>query len=248
MMLDRDMDILGGLPLLHLKSMDALACSDLHLGYEGVSADRGSFVPKVNLKRIKETMSQGIERSGATSVIVVGDIKNEFSTVHVEEFNEFREFMAFLREEKRIKKIELIKGNHDNFIDRYSGPLGFGVHRQEALIGRYLFFHGEEMPHGDKGEVLVMGHLHPSIAVYSKLGVKERIRCFLHGTLEDGRKLVVLPAMNYFAGGVEVNMGDAGEIAPIFKSMADIDEMKAIGIGEGEALDFGSVGKLRAII
>jgi hypothetical protein len=48
--------------------------------------------------------------------------------------------------------------------------------------------------------------------------------------------------------GVEVNIGDAGEVAPIFKGMLDIDDMRALCIGEEETLDFGSIGDLRAII
>lgn len=248
MILDKDVEILDGLPVLHIKSLSALACSDLHLGYEGVSAGRGAFVPKINLRKIRETLDVALDRSRAKNVIIVGDIKNEFSEVHVEEFNEFREFMKFLKEEKGVSGVTLIKGNHDNFIDRFKVPFGFEMHRQEALIGKYLFFHGEELPASKGGETLIMGHLHPSVAVFNKLGVKEKIRCFLYGKLRDGRRLVVLPAMNYFAAGVEVNMGDAGDVAPIFKGMLDIDGMRALCVGEDETLDFGKVLELRGIL
>ena len=205
-------------------------------------------MPKINFRKIKETLGEALDKSGAKNVIVVGDIKNEFSDVHVEEFNEFREFVVFLREEKRVEGITLIKGNHDNFIDRFEVPLGFVVHGQEALIGKYLFFHGEELPLSKGGETLIMGHLHPSIAVYNKLGVKEKIRCFLCGRLADNRQVIVLPAMNYFAEGVDVNIGDAGDVAPIFKRMLDIDEMRALCVSEGETLDFGKVRELKGIL
>ena len=59
MKLDGDVEILDGLPLLHIKSLSALICSDLHLGYEGVMADRGTFLPKVNLKNIKDIVKKG---------------------------------------------------------------------------------------------------------------------------------------------------------------------------------------------
>lgn len=245
MRLTPDVELIDGLPLLYIKSLSAIVCSDLHLGYEGVMAGRGTFMPKANFREIKEMTRKAVETSGAENVIVVGDIKNEFSDVHVEEFNEFREFINFLREELRIKGISLIKGNHDNFIDRFKRPMRFEIYAQEAAIGDYLFFHGEELPKSKKGKMLVMGHLHPAIVVYNKVGTKEKLRCFLYGSVADGRKIVILPAMNYFAEGVDVNQQNLSRMAPVFERMLDIGEMRALCLGENEILDFGSVGELR---
>ncbi len=247
MRLTGDVELAEGLPLLYIKSLDTIVCSDLHLGYEGVMASRGSFVPKLNFRKIKEMMMKASKAFGAKTVIVVGDIKNEFADVHVEEFNEFREFIGFLRKELGIGRIILIKGNHDNFIDRFRQALGFEIFAQETLLGDYLFFHGEELPKGKGGKTLVMGHLHPAIAVYNKVGVKEKIKCFLYGQIDDGRNIVILPAMNYFAEGVDVNQEHLEKMAPIFDSMLDVDEMKALCLGEDEILDFGKVGKLRKL-
>lgn len=238
-------EIIDGLPLLYLGEISALACSDLHLGYEGVAADRGSFLPKVNLKRIKEVISEGVERTGATRLIVDGDIKNEFSKVHVEESNEFRELTGYLRNELKIGEVILIKGNHDNFIDRLGSTPGFRIYSQEALLSDTLFFHGEELPKSRQGSLLVMGHVHPAIVVYNSLGIREKLKCFLYGKLRDGREAIVLPAMNYFAEGVGVNSEDIREMAPIFRNMLDVNSMRALCIGEGETLDFGRIGKLK---
>lgn len=247
MELTPDVELLDGLPVLYIKSLDAVVCSDLHLGYEGVHASRGTFIPKLNFKKIKETMKKALETSKAENVIVVGDIKNEFSDVHVEEFNEFREFVGFLRNEMKVKGISLIKGNHDNFIDRFRQAMRFDIYAQEAVLGDYVFFHGEELPKSKRGKVLIMGHLHPAIAVYNKVGVKEKLKCFLYGSVVDGRKIIVLPAMNYFAEGVDVNQQDLGGMAPVFKSMLYADGMRALCLGEGEILDFGGVGELKSL-
>jgi putative SbcD/Mre11-related phosphoesterase len=245
MRLTNDIELADGLPLLYIRSLDTVVCSDLHLGYEGVMASRGSFVPKLNLRKIKEAMAKAAKEFGAKKVIVVGDIKNEFADVHVEEFNEFREFMLFLRSELHIEGITLIKGNHDNFIDRFRQALSFEIYAQEAVLGDYLFFHGEELPKSKEGKTLIMGHLHPAIAVYNKVGVKEKIRCFLYGKMADGRKIIILPAMNYFAEGVDVNQERLDRLAPVFESMVDADEMRALCLGEDEILDFGKVGQLK---
>ncbi len=247
MRLTDDLELVDGLPVMHIKSLSALACADLHLGYEGVMASRGGFLPKINLKQIQDKLRSAARKTGAENVIVDGDIKNEFGEVHVEEFNEFREFMRFLTEELQMKKLFLIKGNHDNFIDRLRQALGFELYRQEATIGDYVFFHGEELPASRSRKTLVMGHLHPAIAVYNKVGVKEKLPCFLSGRMNDGRSIVVLPAMNCFAGGVEVNHDDPGDLAPVFNKLLDVDGMRAYCFGEGETYDFGRVGELRRL-
>lgn len=247
MMLRKGIEIIDGLPVLYIKPLSAIVCTDLHLGYEGVVAERGTFLPKVNLKNIKEILKKAIEKTGASQIIVDGDIKNEFSKVHTEEFNEFREFVNYLRKELKIKKIILIKGNHDNFIDQLKKPLDIIVYGQEALISDFLFFHGEELPKSKEGSLLIMGHIHPAITLYNNLDIKEKLKCFLYGKMKDKREIIVVPAMNYFAEGVGVNMEDVSEMAPVFKKMLDIDKMKAFCIGEGETFDYGEVGRLRKL-
>ncbi len=248
MLLSKDVEILDGLPVLFIRPLSALVCSDLHLGYEGVMADSGSFLPKINLKNAKLILSKAAKETLPECLIVDGDIKNEFSKVHAEEFNEFSEFVGFVKEDLRIKRVILIKGNHDNFIDRLKEPLGFEVHTQEALLGDFLFFHGEELPRTKEGKFLAMGHVHPAISVYNNFGMREKLRCFLYGRLKDKREIVVLPAMNYFAEGVGVNAGEnLEEMAPIFKKMLDVDKMEAFCIGEDETLKFGKVGDLKKL-
>ncbi len=56
----------------------------------------------------------------AKQIIVVGDIKNDFSTVGDDEFNELYEIIQLCKRKK--VELVLIKGNHDNFIDRYKEP------------------------------------------------------------------------------------------------------------------------------
>ncbi len=248
MKIGNDIEILEGLPVLYIKSLSAIVCTDLHLGYEGVVADRGTFLPKANLRHIKETIKKAVSMRKPGRIIVDGDIKNEFSQVHVEEFNETHEFVNFLRKDLGLEAITLIKGNHDNFIDRLKEPFRLELYSQEALINEYLFFHGEELPSSRGGKMLIMGHVHPSIAIYNRLGVKEKLKCFLSGRLRDGREILILPAMNYFAEGFSVNAERGiGRLAPIFEEMLDIDSMEALCIGEGEILNFGKVGQLRNI-
>jgi len=237
-------EIIDGTPIVYIKELSAIVCSDLHLGYEGVMAENGIFLPKINLKRIKELIANAANERKPTRIIVDGDIKNEFSKVHVEEFNELYEFVNFLRG-LGIREIILIKGNHDNFVDRLKGSLDIKIYKQEALMGNYLFFHGEQLPRREGGKWLIMGHLHPAITFYTKVGGKEKMKCYLIGDYGQ-RKILILPAMNYFAEGVSVNLENVSELAPIFTKL-DIDSMRVLCIAEGETLDFGRIADLKKI-
>ena len=246
MELYKGVEIVGGMPVLFIKKLNALVCSDLHLGYEGVMADKGIFLPKTNLIKIKDMLKRSIEITGATKLIIDGDIKNEFSKVHMEEFNEFREFVHFLKE-LDIVEVHLVKGNHDNFIDRFEKPLGIKIYRQEFLLDDILFFHGEELPDLKKGKLLIMGHLHPAVGIYNNLGLKEKVKCFLYGKMRDKRNLIILPAMNYFSEGIEVNISKIDD-TPVFRRMINIMDMQVAGIDYAEAVKFGSVRELADIL
>ncbi|MEM3851296.1 MAG: hypothetical protein QXD17_02715, partial [Candidatus Micrarchaeaceae archaeon] len=108
MRLSNGIELLDGMPIAFIRSIGALAIADLHLGYEGVLAKKGIFLPKMNLKHIMDSLDNALSATGAGSIVVDGDIKNEFSDVDTEEFNELYEFVNHFKE-KGVKLI-LIKG------------------------------------------------------------------------------------------------------------------------------------------
>ncbi len=234
------------MPIAYIKSIDAIICTDLHLGYEGVMSKNGVLLPKANLKSIESMIDSAIASTGASRLIVDGDIKNEFSGVDTEEFNELYDFVNFISE-KRVS-LTLIKGNHDNFVERYKNTFGFQVHRQQHEYGNYLFIHGEEMPKpfGPQIKMLIMGHEHPAITIYTDAGKAEKVRCFLLGSYGH-LPLLVLPAMSYYSPGTPINITPKSELlAPVLQH-ADIDSMEAIAIGYGSTLRFGKIGELRRL-
>jgi len=246
MMLTSDVELLDGLPIAFIKSLNSIVASDFHLGYEAALAKSGVFAPKVNLKKILESLGKAITKSGADRIIIVGDIKHDFSDIESEEFNELYDLMNFLKQEK-ISPV-LIKGNHDNFVERYREPFKLAVHGEEASIGDYLFFHGEEIPKLPKKQprMLIMGQEHPAISITSSVGKREKLRCFLYGEYEK-LPILVLPAMGYFSTGTDVNHEPKDQLlSPVFRH-ADIDGMHAIAIGYGSTIDFGEVSRLRGI-
>jgi hypothetical protein len=247
MNINKDIEAIEGIPILFIRPLSALVCSDLHLGYEGVAAERGIMLPKINFRKIREQIKLAQDHAHASSIIINGDIKNEFSKVHTEEFNEFNDLVRYLKEDLGIKNITLIKGNHDNFIDRLERPLGVRVERQQVLMDNFLFFHGEEPPDLNEENVLIMGHLHPCVSIYSSLGIKEKLRCFLVGKTRKNKELIILPAMSYYSEGLEVNSVSKSKLSTVLDSIAEINCLRALCICEEETLDFGTIQDLKLL-
>jgi len=246
MKLDNDVELLDGLAIAYIKSINSIVVSDLHLGYESHMAKNGVLIPKVNLKKILKDFETAIKETDAKSIIVVGDIKNDFSTVEEDEFNELYEIIKFCK--GHSVELLLIKGNHDNFIDRYRDPFKLKMYTGEAEFGDYFFFHGDKMPKlpKKKPKLMISGHEHPSIGIVNTAGRNERLRCFLFGSY-NGIKLLVLPAISYFATGSDINLRpESTLLSPILKKI-DLGKAHAIAIGYGETIDFGTIDNLRKL-
>jgi uncharacterized protein len=245
MNLDDDVELIEGLAIAHIKSINAIVVADLHLGYESHMAKSGVFIPKANLNKIINDLGKGLRKTKSNSIIILGDIKNEFSNVEQDEFNELYEIIKFCKDRK--VELSLVKGNHDNFIDRYKRPFNLNTYSEEMVIGDYYFFHGDRLPnlHG-KPRMIMSGHEHPSIGIVNAAGRNERLRCFIFGKYKN-TKLLVLPAIGYFASGSDINLRPKSSLlSPVLKQI-DIERAHAIAIGYGSTLDFGKVGNLRRL-
>jgi uncharacterized protein len=244
--LNKDIELLDGLPIAHIKSINALVICDVHLGYEGHMAKRGVFIPKANLKKILKELKEGIESSDADKIIIVGDIKNDFSGVQQDELNELYEIIKLCKENKI--ELHLIKGNHDNFIDRYKEPFKLHTYQNEMQLGDYFFFHGDKLPNlpDKKPKMLISGHEHPLIGIVNKVGRVEKLRCFLLGKYKD-MEFLVLPAISYFATGSDITLHSKSNIISPLLRKIEVDKMHAIAIGYGSTIDFGTIGNLRKV-
>lgn len=245
MQLNEDIELIDGMPAVFIRSLNSVVISDPHLGYEGVKAEQGMLIPKVNLMHLLKMLDACIRKTGADRLIIDGDIKNEFSTVDAEELNELIDLLQFVKE--RGTRLTIVKGNHDNFVERYKESFKLEIYAQEFADNGYLFFHGEKLPgKSRKTKFMIMGHEHPAIAVFNGAGRREKLRCFLYGTAL-GVKLLVLPASNYFASGTEINLYPKEELlSPMLKKI-NVDKLEAIAIGYGSTINFGKIKDLRQI-
>jgi putative SbcD/Mre11-related phosphoesterase len=239
-------EIIEPYPAVFIPAIEALAIADLHLGYEGIMAEQGMFVPKVQFRQEMALLEKIISRSTARRIILNGDIKHEFSDTSYHEFVEVRDLFEFLQQ--HFAEVIVIRGNHDNYITRVTRKFDIPVHT-ELAIGDFLFTHGHRMltvPDATRPVHVIIGHEHPAVVLYDEVGGKEKISCFLNGPL-GGRRLLVLPAFSTLAEGSPVNaIPREAILSPILRDFADIDELVVTGISEEiGALKFPELRKIR---
>jgi hypothetical protein len=231
-------------PAVYIDELETLVIADLHLGIEGISAEQGVFIPKVQLEKILGDMEGLISEQEAKRILINGDIKHEFSETSYHEFKEIGRFFEFLTE--NFEEVIMVKGNHDNYIFRVTCKYDVKLY-DEVGIGDYFFIHGhkDRNPLDVKERNIILAHEHPSIVLYTELGVKEKIKCFLHGEIGD-KNILVMPAFSYFAEGSGVNqLPRHALLSPVLRRL-DVDRMRVVGIMEKERyLVFPDIRRLR---
>ena len=241
-------EIIEPYPAIYISALNAIVIADLQLGYEGIMAEKGIFIPKVQFKHELQTLKEIIKAKKAERIIINGDIKHEFSETSYHEFKEVGDLLSFLN--KEFKDITLIKGNHDNFIVYATKRHGVRLCK-ELELGEFYFFHGHQNPRDFakiEADYLILAHEHPAIALFDEVGTREKIGCFLYGKVKE-KKILVLPAFSTLAQGSEVNVLPKGELlSPFLKEFVEVENLKVIGISqETGCLKFPELGKLRYI-
>ena len=223
-----------------------LVIGDLHIGYEYQLQQSGVLVPEHQIKEMIEELKKIFkkikeEKKSMKKIIFLGDIKHSFA-YEWKEKNYFNEVLNFLNEYFREKDIILIKGNHDT-ID-YS----FGRMKKYYIDDDIAFLHGHELFQevlDKKIKTIIMGHIHPSVLISEKHGVKkERYKCFLTGKFM-GKDVIILPSFLATVEGAVVNdypdsYEDYFSIIP--KKILMNFEVHAIG--EDKVYDFGKIRNL----
>lgn len=258
--------VVGSYPALYIDSLDAVVISDLHLGLESLMAKAGTYMPKVQLEEVKEDLEAIVSEVEPEKLIVCGDIKHEFSSTTYGEREEVQDFIDFLS--GLVEEILLVKGNHDNYLIYYVEDYDNVQLEDYYVLDDILFMHGheifEDLETIDTNYVLI-GHEHPSLALKDKVGVTEKIHCFLYGEMTEtgfssddsrsstgevrsGRRLIVLPAFSGLAEGTPMNRvknRDPDILSPVLKKKIDVKTMKAIGVDkEAGVFRFPEVGKI----
>jgi len=233
---------------LFFPEKEILAIGDLHIGYDYMLKQSGVLVPKRQVNDIIEDLTKIFKKieskkNKVKKIIFLGDIKHSFG-YEFSERDELNEIMAFLK--KKIpeeKNIIFIKGNHDTM--DYTPKKNMKKSHLESGI---FFTHGHESSldiFDDEVEIVVSGHLHPSVALAEEKGAKREVfKCFLEGK-SGSKNFIVLPSFLSFVEGTLINeyREDYVESFSIIPKK-DMMKFKVHIIGDDGVLDFGKVGDL----
>ncbi|MBR9704174.1 metallophosphoesterase [Candidatus Pacearchaeota archaeon] len=171
-----------------------LVIGDLHLGYEEVMGDF-SLIPKFQYKETLEKLNRIFSRFSRDKIkpekiIILGDLKHEFSRNINSEWRETLKLLDFLKD--KCKEIVIVRGNHDNYLMNILEKRGIKL-LDFYKYKEFCFFHGDIIFNKcNDCEILIVGHLHPAITLSDSYKC-EKYKCFLKGELK-GKLVYIVPS------------------------------------------------------
>jgi len=173
---------------LALKYKDILVIGDLHLGFEESLLKQGVLVPFSQLRKTIKRLEKIIKKAKPKTIIINGDLKDEFGTISRQEWRDTLEFIDFL---KKTAELIFIKGNHDTILEPIAEKKNIEV------IDKYDI-DDITITHGDKllkklNKTVIISHEHPAISFQER--PDEKFKCFLLGKYK-AHNLIVLPSFN----------------------------------------------------
>lgn len=224
----------GGAVLV--KDADVMVISDLHLGCEAALEYEGLSLPRVQTRSIEATLRSLLESVRPGRLVVAGDLKHNFSRNLTQEWDDVT---RFVRSIAGIVDLEVVKGNHDNYLVTILRESGITL-CAETSFGDVRIVHGHRG--GPVTGPTVMGHIHPALAVKDSVGGTVKVQCHLH---DPERDIMVLPAMSLVAGGVDVVHQDSSDSMSPMLEGTGLGPFRPVVATRDQVLRFPEVSKMR---
>ncbi|MDH7477737.1 MAG: metallophosphoesterase [Candidatus Bathyarchaeota archaeon] len=148
-----------------------LVIVDLHIGWEMALSEKGIHVPTQTLRLLKK-LKYLISTYKPEKLLILGDVKHTVVTAELGEWQDIPEFFDELK--KQIKEIWVIRGNHDGNLEPLLPENIKVISATGITLGEAGFFHGHRWPSPMlmKCKTLVMGHIHPVVALQDPAGFR----------------------------------------------------------------------------
>lgn len=191
-----------------------LLIGDIHLGLtsewrrKGVSAygQTKDFIK--NIKKLRN-------KTKCQNLVMIGDVKHKVTGISWQEEHEIPEFLEQLS--KLFKKIVIIKGNHDGFIEKLVKDKKKVRVVKSFVIGDYFITHGHRKINTKKPYIII-GHNQPAVKLRDRIGASYTLPCWVMGKIKDkDQELIIMPAFNPLSGSGIVNENQF--IGPVAKHL-----------------------------
>lgn len=180
--------------------------ADLHLGYSWAQRRRGELGPLVD-HRTREKLLALRDELNPKQFVFLGDIVHA-PRACAPEREWIEETLSLLGENAQLVAV---RGNHDRRFATEFGHLRFET-TDSWTYQQFTMVHGDRWNFAwPEGHTLVIGHIHPSLAVRDASGAGHRVPVFL-----TGERCMILPAFSPFARGYDVAAGLPPEVSGCF--------------------------------
>lgn len=182
---------------VYWSSRRTLLIADTHLGKEATFRRHGVPVPRGSTIGTLQTVARMLDRTDATRLVILGDMFHARSSLSAD----VRESLdAFFSRYEGVEFI-LVRGNHDAHLGQLPANWPIEVIDSGKVVdGIALAHHPGEKP--DDAQLLMCGHLHPSIRFQSATDRLGKLPCFwLSGDC------LILPAIGEFTGTHSIRIG-----------------------------------------
>lgn len=174
---------------LWLPDHATLVVADLHWGKAAAFRAAHVPVPMGTTSSDLARLSSALLSTGATQLLVLGDLLHARAGRHDETFRTIAEW----RVRHAQVAMTLVRGNHDLHAGDPPAELDIRCTDEPRRIGAFIGVHEPE-PHPD-GYVL-SGHLHPCVTVRGRGRQSARLPAYVFG-----ESIGILPAFSSFTGG-----------------------------------------------
>ena len=223
------MKILDNLEIidLALKYNEILIVGDFHIGLEGIFLKHGIMLPINQLDNTIKRLEKIIKKANPKTIIINGDLKEEFGTISDQEWKDTTKLINFLKERS---KIILIKGNHDTLLAPIAKKFNLSIHERFDM-DRISVIHGDSIIKNLR-KTIIIGHEHPAITFRER--PDEKYKCFLLGKYKK-HDLIVMPSFNILTEGSDITKEQ--HLSPYIKNISNFQ----IFIIQDKAYKFGKV-------
>jgi len=198
---------------LALKYKDHLIFGDLHIGLEGTLKEQGLSFPLNQTDKVIKRLEKIIKKAKPKTIIINGDLKEEFGRITQTEWRDLDKFINFLKSKAGLI---FIKGNHDVLLEPLARKFDVKV-KNRLDIDNITILHGNAILPNLK-KTIIIGHEHPAISFNER--PDEKFKCFLLGKYKK-HNLIVSPSFNLLVEGSDITREQF--LSPFIKDLKNFE-------------------------